>query len=508
MRQIIVPLLALYAILACDAAKLNVDSIYWKERAKILNTEAESWIGGQLRLEEGERLANDVLMTLKLKEFNRAFLNPAEFPPAKSFLTSKQDIESSDVFRIIKKMPKGAVLHSHDTAIVSTDYVYYNITFRDNLYVCDENEKLRVKFFKRPTDDCAWKLLSEVRNDANLAREINQRIQWQMSMVVDDPEKEYPDVNTAWTKFRDIFMFITPMLTYRPVYEDHFYRGLQELYNDNVLYLELRSTLPPLYDLDGTTYGPIDVARIYKQVTERFSRDHPDFFGAKIIYAPFRQASHATLKSYLGVMRELKEKLPNFVAGFDLVGQEDKGNTLISFAKELKDLDSSVNFFFHAGETNWYGSSTDENLIDAVLLNAKRIGHGYALVKHPEVLRIARERKIAIEISPISNQVLGLVRDLRNHPGSYLFATGHPVVISNDDPGLWGSKALSYDFYQAFMAMMSKNSDLRSLKQLAINSLEFSSLKSEEKEKAFQAWHRKWNLFVESLTSSYSAVLI
>ena len=48
---------------------------------------------------------------------------------------------------------------------------------------------------------------------------------------------------------------------------------------------------------------------------------------------------------------------------------------------------------------------TDENLIDAVLLNTTRIGHGFALLRHPWVLEQVRERGIAIEINPISNQV-------------------------------------------------------------------------------------------------------
>lgn len=58
------------------------------------------------------------------------------------------------------------------------------------------------------------------------------------------------------------------------------------------------------------------------------------------------------------------------------VGQEDKGGVLIDFADQLQMLGKEMPFFFHAGETNWNGLSTDLNLIDAVLLNAKRIGHG------------------------------------------------------------------------------------------------------------------------------------
>ena len=47
----------------------------------------------------------------------------------------------------------------------------------------------------------------------------------------------------------------------------------------------------------------------------------------------------------------------------------------------------------------------DENIIDALLLNTTRIGHGYAMAKHPTAQRMARNKAIAIEVNPISNQV-------------------------------------------------------------------------------------------------------
>ena len=108
----------------------------------------------------------------------------------------------------------------------------------------------------------------------------------------------------------------------------------------------------------------------------RFVRDYPDFIGMKLIYAPVRKCNAQQMDEFLTIARQLREKLPDFVAGFDLVGQEDKGQPLVEFATKLQALGDNVQLFFHAGETNWYGTSTDENLIDAILLNTKRIGHG------------------------------------------------------------------------------------------------------------------------------------
>ena len=132
-------------------------------------------------------------------------------------------------------------------------------------------------------------------------------------------------------------------------------------------------------------------------------------------------------------------------------------------------------------------------------MNTTRIGHGYSLYKHPVLWNAVKSRDIAIEVSPISNQVLHLVQDLRNHPASFYIAENIPIVICSDDAGFWGSTGLSHDFYYALMAFTPESAGLQVLKQLAWNSIRYSAMSHEEKKNAGTMFKEKWDEFISNI---------
>ncbi|XP_025828831.1 adenosine deaminase 2-like [Agrilus planipennis] len=369
----------------------------------------------------------------------------------------------------------------------------FNLTYRSNLYACFQNGSFQLRFFSEPDLSCNWTLLAKLRQeDASL----DDFIRSKLTLVVDNPETRYRTEREVWAAFLDILDIVTSLITYRPVFEDYFYRALEELYEDNVMYLEFRGALPSVYELNGTVYDEIEVAGMYINVLEKFKEDHPDFVGAKFIYGPVRLVDNATAWRYVETVKAVKKRYPDFMLGFDLTGEEEMGYPLKDFIEEINSLEGTVKFFFHAGETDWYGTSVDENLVDAILLNTTRIGHGFALLKHPKLLQMVKEKDIAIEINPISNQVAMLVKDLRNHPAVSYISQNYPVVICNDDPGVLGTRGLSYDWYMAFMGLSSNHTDLRFLKQLAINSLKYSVFSNDERTFAFSLFEKQWETFI------------
>lgn len=479
-------------VLAITFASAN----YWEDRRSFIEMEEAQAVGGSIELNQKEREVNAILMHYKKLEYDNGFQNPGNFSAANHIFDAVHKIEQSCVYKIIKKLPKGCSLHSHDTALTSGEYLY-NITYRDNLYACVQNGRLRLQFFSTPDTTCDWELLSSKRASNST---FDDFLKTQINIIVDDPHYAYPQINKVWSAFINTFITVTPMLTYRPVWQDYFYQVLKELYEDNVMYIEFRGTLPQVYELNGTTYDPVGVAGLYVETLARFKADYPKFQGARFIYAPLRAVDNSTMDQYVNTTLRLKSTYPDFIAGFDLVGQEDLGQPLTSFINQLQELKSQgIKFFFHSGETNWFGTSTDFNLVDAIFLETVRIGHGYALMKHPELLKVVKEREIAIEVNPISNQVLKLIDDYRNHPANFFISHGYPVVICNDDPSFWGTKALSHDWYIAFMGLASRNFDLKLLKQLALNSYLYNVMPEDEKDLAIQQWNASWNQFLDAV---------
>lgn len=117
-----------------------------------------------------------------------------------------------------------------------------------------------------------------------------------------------------------------------------------------------------LYDLDGNQFTEAEILQVYVDVLEEFKRKNPMFIGSKIIYAPKKMKANQNITHYFKTIRELRVQFPHFLAGFDLVGQEDTAPGLVWYAEHILNLPDDIKFFFHAGETNWFGS-IDENLV-------------------------------------------------------------------------------------------------------------------------------------------------
>lgn len=73
-------------------------------------------------------------------------------------------------------------------------------------------------------------------------------------------------------------------------------------------------------------------------------------------------------------------------------------------AKDRNLYISNSDFVLNGSADN-EGTDVDQNILDALLFNTKRIGHGFALAHHPLAKELSRRKDVPVELCPISNQV-------------------------------------------------------------------------------------------------------
>uniref|UniRef100_A0ABD2WI84 adenosine deaminase n=1 Tax=Trichogramma kaykai TaxID=54128 RepID=A0ABD2WI84_9HYME len=486
-------LIFLFSLIASnDGNPLSRSYIY--KRMKIIEDENKMAFGSSIGLSPAEELANQCLMKAKFDEVDHGYLHPTEFLPAQNYLEVSKKIKKSVVYQMIRKMPKGALFHAHISSMLPPDELI-KFTYEPNLYICKtKNLVYKFVFSKNPPGKkCDWKLLSDVRKrDPKIDAKIKKSLVLQRS--------KYEDLNVVWNDFEEIFDTVKGIITYRPVFEKYLRGVLEEVYKDNIMFIEVRSGASQLYELDGRHLDTVKSAKVAFNIVKKFNGEHPDFLGMKIIYSPHRDPSPERLKEIVQTYKQLKEAFPDKIIGFDFI--HNFSFTLVRpiGMDILQTLTWSTQFFLTPSVLDM-GESTFLPETNLQYLTVLRF-NSFALPKHPKVMEIVKNKGIAIEINPISNQVLKLVDDLRNHPASEFFANNLPVVVSSDDPSYWDAKSLSSDFYETFVGIMSRSADLRSLKQLALNSITYSGLNDQEKHAAEKIFKTKWQEYMDKLTQS------
>lgn len=130
----------------------------------------------------------------------------------------------------------------------------------------------------------------------------------------------------------------------------------------------------------------------------------------------------------------LKNPSP-YITGFGLGGDE------AGFPPELFERayhiarDAGLGCTAHAGE--FAGVKSMEDALN--YLSVQRIGHGVQAINSPDMMRLLKERGVALEVCPGSNVRLGVFPSLAEHPFPKLLEAGISVSLSSDDPPFFGT---------------------------------------------------------------------
>ncbi|CCM05080.1 uncharacterized protein FIBRA_07287 [Fibroporia radiculosa] len=462
--------------------------------------------------------------------------------PGMAFLTGRDIVMKTRLFQILSKMPKGALLHAHLDATVNVRVLIELALGQPALHVRSpasltaNNIRAMIPEFKAlPADQFSnlisltdqayprggWVPFYKARETFDPALGGPAGFDdWVVRALMINPLEAYGTHNTTtkiWAKFTSTFRIGHPLVYFMPIWHEYIRRFIWSSIEDGISYVEARINFLAKYMTgpDGEENVPhrewlIAFDAVVNEVKVELRRQgrEDEFVGAKIIYTTIRSITCEELNWYLEDCLALKKEFPHLIAGFDLVGHEDSLKPLIDYIEPLakfverqKEVGVHVPFIFHAGETLGDGSAADMNLYDAILLGTKRIGHGFSLVKHPRLMDICREKGIAIEVCPISNEILRLTSSMPMHPLPVLVNHGVHVSLCSDDPAVFGNMGLSFDFFQVLVA--SEVTGLITAGEFARDSIKHSMLAEDEKANALALWEKQWQKYLSWVVEEF-----
>jgi adenosine deaminase len=234
------------------------------------------------------------------------------------------------------------------------------------------------------------------------------------------------------------------------------YEAVEDLALDNVRLAELRFSPEFLCASHGLDWDEAFAAIV--RGVERAAGEHDVTVGLiAIVSRNYGMGSAERTVAFALRHREL-------LVGFDLA-DEERSYPPSMFVDVLAPLaDAGLPLTAHYGEST--GPMFPREAIEA--LGVRRLGHGVSVADDPEVIALARDRGVTLEMCPTSNHRTGAVARLADHPARRLLDQGVLVTINSDDPGLFGI-TLSHELEVCRDDLGFTDDELRRVTEIAID---------------------------------------
>lgn len=235
---------------------------------------------------------------------------------------------------------------------------------------------------------------------------------------------------------------------------------------DNITYMELRFTPYALARQNSCSYS-----EVIEAVTEEIAQAQVEQgICVRLIVSVNR---HESLKIATEVIEAALARNDSYVVALDLAGREVGFPAHPFQALFEQSQEAGLHLTVHAGE--WEGAENVRHAVEE--MGAERIGHGVRAIEDPQVIRLVRDRGVALEVCPTSNVHTGVVQRLEHHPLADLIGLGVRTTVNTDDPSL-SNITLTDELVQAHLIL---GLPLDTLKQQVINAAEAAFLPDDER---------------------------
>lgn len=308
--------------------------------------------------------------------------------PGMMFTLAKERMEQSKLWQIVKKMPKGALLHCHLSAMVDHRWLIEQALKTEGICIKAERalhtpearqtEAFRFSFAKSQSYSSGPSIWSSDYKSDDLVPIVKAAgefpdggtdafIHWFVSRVTISPEEavsHHLGPNAIWEKFVSCFRILDSLQHYEPIFRAFLRKMFEQLQEDGVRWVDIRTTfIDPFYKTGSDVPDPDHenmLACLEEEIASfKSSAQGKGFWGARLIWTGLRALDPRKIVEDMKNCIEMKLLFPDLVGGYDFVGQEDLGRPLSDmiseifwFKKRCAEAGVDIPFFFHAGETS------------------------------------------------------------------------------------------------------------------------------------------------------------
>ena len=201
---------------------------------------------------------------------------------------------------------------------------------------------------------------------------------------------------------------------------------LLELQKDHVKYVEAR------FAPSSSCSERLSCGQVMEAVLDGLKEAHEE---CGILYQVIAcNMRHLDEETNFRMMKECREFLGEGLCAIDLAGDEAgfPNGMFENLFMEAKKLDYP--YTIHAGECG-----SVQSVLDAVELGAKRIGHGIAMMKNPDVQKLLASKRIGVEMCPISNYQTKALAQTDVYPIREFARMGVLTTINTDNRTVSGT---------------------------------------------------------------------
>ena len=283
--------------------------------------------------------------------------------PGMMFALAKDTMEKTKSWRIVKKMPKGALLHAHQDATIDVDWLIDEALGTEGMVMlaeeplCDATARAQgevsFRYSKGPIVNAPsiWSVEYQTSHPVSLKEAaasfpdgaldgFKVWLNGRCTITSEESIKHHHGLDAVWKKFALCFPPLNSMEYYEPIFRASLQRLLRQLVNDGLRWADFRSTFTVDFRLEGCeepSDGPGDLVRIFSEELRKFkaTKEGREFWGYRFIWTSLRSWGKRKIVDHMKQCILMKKAYPELIAGYDVVGQEDMGRSLADLTPEF-----------------------------------------------------------------------------------------------------------------------------------------------------------------------------